>query len=644
MQDVCSTATNPSDSDDEEQLLVVGVIPSSKASDESSKMKVSSPQKRASMSRESVVKGGKSRGARRKLSCKAEERTDLNQMSEPDKDLHDEVIVVGRTSTEKREIVTAQEGDCDLEGRKDVTCRKLRQEALERISFQNMGQTDVESTSEGRETEQKITLIQLGKHEWTGNKDAPCLAVPSDVTLSHNVSSASKNWNEEQSTSRAVKRKSKLERIGPLNSKKRPHHTRNCKRKTNSKDASLEEVHAHDIEDGKNISKQELWFEQLGEKEDNEKSSSHDNHWDVNGHLETNNNNVDSKDTETSVTRQSTSLSEIDSDDELIDPSLEIDEEDFNEGDLVWARHPRNPFWPAVVKDISCGRQKKITVEYFNQGADVYRCQYSVRAIRPFIQYRKKMLIAGYRSEQSERFKLAVQEAMDYLKERALGKDIPLTTPVKEALSDQSNIHCQSLDSPPLTPTECQTTPLSPRASCSTPSEGHHSPPSPKVRIGLSRLFNDSEVTKESIAKEKERAKLRKKWDKIEDRLVKIILKDETKERLLRIWKGKVKSERHSIFFSSSIKKRDNLKYCAHLGALTSEEKIDTIAKYLSEIWKHNCQENKKDLPNTAYIFEVWLPEAILFAVMKSRKIGVKKAEEVLISEGRQVVKELEME
>lgn len=45
-------------------------------------------------------------------------------------------------------------------------------------------------------------------------------------------------------------------------------------------------------------------------------------------------------------------------------------------------------------------------------------------------------------------------------------------------------------------------------------------------------------------------------------------------ERLLRIWKGKVKSERHNIFFSSSIKKRDNLKYCAHLGALTTEEKV----------------------------------------------------------------------
>lgn len=295
MQDICSSATNPSDSDDEEQLLVVGVIPSSKASDENSHLKVSSPQKRASTSRESVVKGGKSRGARRKLSCKAEERIDHNKMSKSDKDLLDEVIVVGRTSTEKREIVTGLEGDCDLQGRKDVTCRKLRQEALERISFQNMGQTDVESTSEGREREQKIRPMQLDKNEWSGNKDAPCLAVPSDVTLSHNISSASNNWTEEQSTSRAVKRKSKPERIGPLQSKRRQHHTRNCRRKTNSKEASLEEVHSHDIEDGKNISKQELWFEQLGENEDNEKSSSLDNHWDVNGHLETNNNNVDSK-------------------------------------------------------------------------------------------------------------------------------------------------------------------------------------------------------------------------------------------------------------------------------------------------------------------------------------------------------------
>lgn len=296
MQDICTTATNPSDSEDEEQLLLVGVVPSSTDSDESTNMKVSSPQKRASVSTESVVKEGNRGGTRRQLSCEAQERTDGSKISNSDKDLHDEVIVVGRTSTEKREIATAPKGDCDLQGGKDPTCRRLRHEALERISLQNLGQIGVESTLEGRERKQEITPMQLEEHEWTNGKDVPSLAVPSDVTLSCNLRNASKKGNEEQSTSHAGKRKSKVERIGPLQSKRRrQNHTTNSRRKRNTKEISLEEVHSHDIEDGRNISKQELWFEQLGEKEDIETSSSLGNHVDVNGHLETNNNNVDSK-------------------------------------------------------------------------------------------------------------------------------------------------------------------------------------------------------------------------------------------------------------------------------------------------------------------------------------------------------------
>ncbi|PIK61609.1 hypothetical protein BSL78_01427 [Apostichopus japonicus] len=260
----------------------------------------------------------------------------------------------------------------------------------------------------------------------------------------------------------------------------------------------------------------------------------------------------------------STEFSEPDSDDELIDPSLEIDEEEYEEGDLVWARHPWNPFWPAIVKDVVPGRQSKITVQYLNAGFDVYTCQYSIRAIRPFIRDKKKFMAEGLESEQAESFKVAVEEAMDYLQKRALG-----SSPVRDP---SSTIACQSMESPPLTPTECMVHPL--KVICSTPGEGYISSPSPELRVGHPPGFwTEEQNCRQDAEPDTGRLQKRKKWEKVEDRLVKQILKDETKERLVKIWKGQIKSTRHTRYFSSSHKDRDTLKYNAKLGALTTDEK-----------------------------------------------------------------------
>ncbi|XP_071490665.1 uncharacterized protein [Diadema antillarum] len=127
----------------------------------------------------------------------------------------------------------------------------------------------------------------------------------------------------------------------------------------------------------------------------------------------------------------------------------------------------------------------------------------------------------------------------------------------------------------------------------------------------------------------------KKKWARREDLIIKHIKSEKTKERVIKISRGDVRSERHQLYISNKPKERAQLKLSS-LGALHTDEKLNKLMDYLMEILK-----DSKFGSNRFYLMDVAFPEALNFAYTRLKHVSKEKADEIIHQDGRQVVGDL---
>ncbi|XP_022102970.1 PWWP domain-containing protein MUM1-like [Acanthaster planci] len=301
-------------------------------------------------------------------------------------------------------------------------------------------------------------------------------------------------------------------------------------------------------------------------------------------------------------------------------------------GTMVWAKSRGFPHWPAVLQKVF-SNNKKAWVNYLDK--TYQRVQVSLKSMAPFFgPSRSQYIEIGKSSKFSQEFLESMKMAEDYLIKQGLGKSA-------ESSNQSFSLDFGKSASPTASPRKM---PLSRQTS---PDRSHDTESS----ADLPTSTNNDVSTDEEIcighpigstcydAVDKDDPALierRKAWKCMENRLLKYIHRDTTKNHLLDIYHGKYKCERQRLFKSDRQADRLALRTMAGQGPITDEELLSELTNFLRDLYVENCMECKEDIPNASYITEVWLPEAIIFAIQKTRRVVRHTAEELFHSEGVQ--------
>lgn len=282
------------------------------------------------------------------------------------------------------------------------------------------------------------------------------------------------------------------------------------------------------------------------------------------------------------------------------------------EKDIVWLKWKKFPAWPAFVRHIYRKKRRihKLSVAFIEGNSDMpkrLRVTYKSKTIVPFVDKQKDQFKMEGENIQDpvmkRKFIEACEIAENFLHKKAL---VSLN---REEFSffgesdEEEEVESDTNESSQPVNHESTMSDVEKRLSDSdSESDYYHTP-----------------QTAEPSVKELER--LRKMTAKQEN-LVNYIKSEEMKKYLLDIFYKRKNSTRHHAYFHGTIKEKNGLRY-AGFGPIYNEEQeeeiVDTTKKWLYEL-------PKKDVPDISYILDVWIPEAVVYALIKVKGYSRKKA------------------
>eukprot|EP00112_Aurelia_sp_Birch-Aquarium-sp1_P008246 Seg1903.8 transcript_id=Seg1903.8/GoldUCD/mRNA.D3Y31 product="hypothetical protein" protein_id=Seg1903.8/GoldUCD/D3Y31 len=117
------------------------------------------------------------------------------------------------------------------------------------------------------------------------------------------------------------------------------------------------------------------------------------------------------------------------------------------------------------------------------------------------------------------------------------------------------------------------------------------------------------------------------------NKTIKDLLKamDNTRPTLIKIYNGEIESERHKIFTSGTTKQKDDLKYKSGYGPIDDDKMAEDLSDQLLTWFKESCSK-RVNINAVSYVHDVWLPEAIILALMNSKNITRNKAEKIYLA------------
>ncbi|XP_025076698.1 uncharacterized protein LOC112553584 isoform X2 [Pomacea canaliculata] len=316
----------------------------------------------------------------------------------------------------------------------------------------------------------------------------------------------------------------------------------------------------------------------------------------------------------------SPSESESDSDQDLPDmlSCPEVSKALPQKGDPVWVKHRNYNFWPCLVLS-SNHKTKKINVLFLDQtnginvrlGERIY-LKYNRKKVLPYNHQNKKQFEAEGSSltgPLQKSFQAAILNMEDYLTKRALGHITPYhhffgdTSASSSGLVGDSMSNVTHGNEGSLSETndkQEENRPLNCTADTTTPANKCRNP------------------TRKRTLTPDERRERRKKTN---EPLVDYICAEDMKDYLFKIWKRHIPSERHEKFFKGQKERRELQE--TSFGPIDDDDQLDKIIENLGQWWQEASGET---IPNTDYLFGVWLPEAIVKGLCKFKKVGMTKA------------------
>lgn len=303
-----------------------------------------------------------------------------------------------------------------------------------------------------------------------------------------------------------------------------------------------------------------------------------------------------------------------DSDDEdLPDGLTPSRQEAIEENDIVWVKWKGCPVWPAIVKRLH--RKKKrilkvslLVIEPHHYIPKRFCMNYRPKSVLPYNSKDSDLFMEQGSSLEGEggiRFNRAVDLIQNYLTKKILG------TLRKEDV--------EFMECPGEIPEVCEKSP----------------PPSPVtalVDLPASPLSSDVEKEESVVCVGEEGPttdpEIDKRYEKIKEKnasLVEFLKTNEVKQYLLDILREKKKSEKHTTYMCGRSKARDALKNPG-FGPIADEDQQEDVLFTMVGWYKQETKLPEKEIPDVNYVLDVWIPEGIVFGLIKLRKYSRKKA------------------
>ncbi|XP_014665846.1 PREDICTED: PWWP domain-containing protein MUM1-like isoform X3 [Priapulus caudatus] len=264
----------------------------------------------------------------------------------------------------------------------------------------------------------------------------------------------------------------------------------------------------------------------------------------------------------------------------------------YSESDIVWAKYRDHPLWPAVVRKCY---HKKVSILFITTPQSESRrgMKMSLKNLWPF------------GCERHGEFKYADECFTRSSNPAAATTDTITLSDNSPAPSGSGNFRSRS-PSPAgcggITEKQCDERVRQPLLTWQDDHEGD----SPQLTAATMRRIS--------------------RRNDLNETFIRFIKSDEMKEYLRKIAEGTIVSKRHKNFCGPSARLKNGLKHCTGLGPFTDSDQIDDLLKYLTDLHKRLFGDTLTTCVD--YVFEVWLPEAIIYCMRKKRKMSTARAEE----------------
>lgn len=271
---------------------------------------------------------------------------------------------------------------------------------------------------------------------------------------------------------------------------------------------------------------------------------------------------------------------------------------DFHSGDVVWAKYKRQ-YWPAQIGRVTVTKKHRLYYIRFLPKQDSRCMKINKNNIIPFTDTYEHHKNQKINDTEQDEFKEALKVAEDILVRKASKKDDVL---FPEDCSNDCLFTISKFQEP------CESNDTEERIKTETGERGTLTTPERRrsQRKGISVS----------------------KYNEI------IIEFHRCKSRLVKIFHGKVPCERHRKFYGT-VAEKDSLKYLSGFGPIQNDEICEKILQILNTWY----EEVQKPLIQPNYVYDVWLPEAIIFFIMNNESADLEVAEMIYLDHARNVPK-----
>ncbi|ESP05517.1 hypothetical protein LOTGIDRAFT_228069 [Lottia gigantea] len=308
-----------------------------------------------------------------------------------------------------------------------------------------------------------------------------------------------------------------------------------------------------------------------------------------------------------SVNGLSQSICSEEDDDDLPEFLTNSEEQGYTpkEDDLIWFKYRHYPFWPAkILKITKLKGRLKLRIYFFGE-AQKFTVNYSKNSVLPYFHPKKDILTEKGKDTDNKVLKESFLKSI---------KDVTSEVMKKASVSLNSSPtekHCFQLNS--------------------SGEESFNSITSFKDEQSEFKLNwkQRGQLSFNSKITDKMLEKCRKRKERLQERnkiLVDFIKTDKVKEYLFGVYRGQIESESHQKFHTSATE-QNHLRFKARsFWYLEDEEQITEVFDVLKDYYKEvsGCEIN-----NIGYIVDVWFPEAVVYSLIKKRRLTKSKAWEI---------------
>ncbi|XP_064618862.1 uncharacterized protein LOC135482608 [Lineus longissimus] len=286
----------------------------------------------------------------------------------------------------------------------------------------------------------------------------------------------------------------------------------------------------------------------------------------------------------------------------------------FSKGDFVWVKWNRYPYWPCMIRNVyytkrRLGRLSILFVgDSFEKGQKGFKVRYTKKAVRGYsCPERAQFIDEGKNSSWGSQFEAALNLIKEFLTKKGLGlteqSSLEYFTHVEETWTDDE-------DDTPL-----DTCTLEPRLKTSVEEN--------REKDSSEDEDQDTNVmeTVEDTPRSKRLAEIKMTRRERYKEMVEFIQSDEVKNYLFEIYMGKRKSLLNDQFKTHPSGKD------LGFGPIDDDSQIEEIQNTLM-IWFNeiNTGSSIDVTSNLNYVLTVWVPEAIVYAMRKTKHYTTKTA------------------